>query len=52
MKPMTTREKLARELCREYWLKRGERITDEMEDEFWLSFLREADLALLKGGKK
>jgi hypothetical protein len=50
--PLSDRERLARELCRKYWLNRGEVITDEMEDEFWVSFLKEADRSLLGKGKK
>jgi hypothetical protein len=40
------REKVARWLARYYWKVRSNDITDEMEDEFWLSFVKEADRIL------
>jgi hypothetical protein len=36
------RERIARELARQYWATRGETITKEQEDEFWLSWLTNA----------
>ena len=44
-------ERVARALERAYWRGRGETITKEQEDEFWLSSAREAD-ASLRGDTK
>ncbi len=40
---MELRERVARWLSRYYWKVRGNDITDEMENEFWLSFVKDAD---------
>ena len=44
------RQRVARKMARQYWKGRGEEITQEMEDKFWLSFARNAEeiLALLR----
>ena len=42
----TLREQVARKMSRLYWSNRGEEITEEMEDEFWLSFAKDADAIL------
>ena len=47
-------ERVARALARSYWQGRGETITREQEDEFWLSWGRDAEAALarVEGEKK
>jgi hypothetical protein len=37
-------ERKARALAKAYWRGRGEEITKEQEDEFWLSFAKDASL--------
>lgn len=43
-------EKVARALARAYWQGRGETLTKEQEDEFWLSWGRDAKAALVSQG--
>ena len=47
-------ESVARALARAYWRGRGETITKDQEDEFWLSWSRDAEAALsrVEGEKK